>query len=242
MSIGIAAFAGAFGAGMLSFLSPCVLPLVPGYLSFMTGFTPAELAEGDRDLWPVLAPSLLFVLGFTMTFVALGASASLLGAALNRYREPLTLIAGGLVILLGFFMLGVVKVPWLYGEARMDMSRSRNFGRGAALVLGIAFGFGWTPCVGPILGSILMLAGSSGSVAAGSALLLVYSLGLGLPFVLVGVFFRRLRPLVRWMSRHAVGVNRFAGVLLMALGALIVTGRLAVVSAWFTRLVPFALG
>jgi cytochrome c-type biogenesis protein len=242
MSSGIAAFAGAFGAGMLSFLSPCVLPLVPGYLSFITGFSAAELSEGERDVWAVLAPSLLFVLGLTITFVGLGASASMLGSVLNRYREPLTVIAGVLVIALGFFMLGIVKAPWLYGEARMDMGRARAFGRGGALVLGMAFGFGWTPCVGPILASILMLAGSSGSVGRGAAMLLVYSLGLGLPFVLVGVFFGRLAPLMRWMSRRAIAVNRVAGVLLMTLGALIATGRLSVLSGWLLRILPLGIG
>ncbi len=232
----------AFGAGMVSFLSPCVLPLVPGYISFMTGFTPAELGQGRSRLADVLLPSLSFVVGLAVVFVALGASASALGTLLAPYRGLLARVAGAFIIVMGFLLLGVVKVPWLYGEARFDPARARSFGQGAALVLGMAFAFGWTPCVGPILASILALAGSSASVATGALLLFAYALGLGVPFVVVGLFFGRLKGAVGWMSGHAVSVNRIAGVLLMIVGGLILTGRLVAIGAWFLRILPLRLG
>lgn len=233
-SVGIAA---AFAAGIVSFLSPCVLPLIPGYLSFITGYTTAELST-TTSRRAVLAPSLLFVLGFSLVFVALGASASVLGAALLEYRTLLVKASGMLVFALGFFMLGIVRVPWLYGEARFDLSRARTFGRAAALVMGMAFAFGWTPCVGPILGSILALAGSSGDVARGVVLLLAYSLGLGVPFVLTALLFGQLKGALSWLNRHALVVNRVAGVLLMAVGALIVSGQLSVLAGWLTSVLP----
>lgn len=236
------AFLGAFAAGMVSFLSPCVLPLVPGYVSFMTGMAPAEIGDRRGRLADVLVPGVLFVLGLSIVFVALGASASALGALLAPYKGVMARVAGLFIMVMGFLMLGIVKVPWLYGEARVDPARARSFGRGAALVLGMAFAFGWTPCVGPVLASILALAGSTGSVGRGAALLFAYALGLGVPFILVGVFFGRLKGAVRWMSGHAVMVNRVAGAFLLVLGALILTGRLAAVAAVFLKYVPLPLG
>jgi cytochrome c-type biogenesis protein len=185
-----------------------------------------------------MGPALLFVLGFSLVFVALGASASVLGQFLSAYRDVIEKVAGVVVILFGVLMLGFVKIPWLYGEARADMSRSRSFGRGAALVMGMAFAAGWTPCVGPILGSILALAGSSGSVARGALLLFAYSLGLGIPFLLVAFLFGRVTPLLRWLNRHSLVINRVAGVLLIAVGILIFTGRLTVIAASLTRFLP----
>lgn len=240
----------AFFAGILSFLSPCVLPLIPAYLSFMTGLTTAEISGvtsgGDTDaeaarsipLADVMIPALLFVAGFSLIFIALGASASVLGHFLREYRDVVDKIAGILVFAFGFFMLGIVKLPWLYGEARFDMGRARNFGRGAALVMGMAFAAGWTPCVGPILGSILALAGTSGSVAQGALLLLAYSLGLGLPFLAVALLFGRVGPVLRWLNRHSLIINRIAGVLLMVVGVLIFTGKLGVISAWLVTALP----
>jgi cytochrome c-type biogenesis protein len=236
------AFIAAFAAGVVSFLSPCVLPLVPGYVSFMTGLSASQLGDRRGRLGDVLVPSMLFVLGLAIVFVALGASASALGALLAPHRDVLSRVAGLLVIAMGVLMLGIVKVPWLYGSARVDPARARSFGRGAALVLGMAFGFGWTPCVGPVLASILLLAGQSASVGRGAALLLVYALGLGLPFVAVALLFGRLQGAVRWLSRHAVAVNRVAGILLVVIGALILTGKLGVVAAFFARILPIGVG
>lgn len=219
----------------------------------MTGLTTAELSAataGDEGpakpgvetraipLADVMIPALLFVAGFSVIFIALGASASVLGQFLREYRDLLERVAGVVVFAFGFFMLGIIKVPWLYGEARFDMGRTRGFGRAAALVMGMAFAAGWTPCVGPILGSILALAGSTGSVAKGALLLMAYSLGLGLPFLAVALLFGRVGPVLRWLGRHSLVINRVAGALLMAVGLLIFSGRLGVVSSWLTSVLP----
>ena len=234
-SVGVVA---AFIAGLLSFLSPCVLPLIPAYLSFMTGLTTAELAGSDRSTARVMVPAVLFVAGFSIVFIGLGASASVLGEFLSQYRSIVEKVGGVVVIAFGLLMMGVVKVPWLYGEARADMGAARRFGRGAALVMGMAFAAGWTPCVGPILGSILALAASSGDVARGVLLLSAYSLGLGVPFLLVAVLFDRSAPLLRWLNRHSLVINRVAGLMLVAVGLLILTGRLGALATWLTKAVP----
>ena len=215
-----------------------MLPLIPGYLSFMTGMTTSELSDGARPTARVLVPASLFVLGFSLVFVAMGASASILGEFLTSYQSVVEKVAGVVVVLFGLLMLGVVRVPWLYGEARADMSRSRSFGRGASLVMGMAFAAGWTPCVGPILGAILALAAASGSVAQGAALLLAYSLGLGLPFLAVALLFGRVKPLLIWLNRHALTVNRVAGAMLIGVGVLIFTGQLGALSVWLTSVLP----
>ncbi len=231
-------FAAAFAAGVVTFLSPCVLPVIPGYLSFMTGLTARELADERPPLPVVLVPSLLFVVGFSLVFVALGVSASMLGQFLAEYRSIVMRVAGVLVIAFGLLLTGVIKVPWLYGEARLGLERSRAFGRGAALVMGMAFAAGWTPCVGPILATILALAASSGDAGQGAVLLLVYSVGLGVPFVLTAVLFGRLSGLLRWLNRHSLVINRVAGVTLMVLGVLIFTGQLGRLAGWLTRVLP----
>lgn len=236
--VGQVGFVAALIAGVVSFLSPCVLPLIPGYLSFITGMSTTELAEKDRPLRTVLIPALLFVLGFTIVFVAFGASASVLGTFLSAYRSVVEKVAGLLVIAFGVLMLGIIKVPWLYGEARFDLEKSRSFGRGASLVMGMAFAAGWSPCVGPVLGSILALAGSSGSVGRGALLLLVYSAGLGVPFIAVALVFGRIRGLLRWLTRHSLVINRISGSIMIAVGVLIFFGRLEALATWMQRLLP----
>lgn len=233
--VGVAA---ALLAGLLSFLSPCVLPLIPAYLSFMTGLTTAELSENGEAWRRILVPSLLFVAGFSVIFVSLGASASVIGQFLAQYRLVIERVAGIVVVGFGVLMLGIIKVPWLYGEARVEMGKARSFGRGASFVMGMAFAAGWTPCVGPMLGSILALAGSSGDVGRGALLLLAYSAGLGIPFVAVALLFGRLTPLMRWLNRHALTINRVAGGLLIVVGVLIFTGQLGVLGAWLTDVLP----
>jgi cytochrome c-type biogenesis protein len=243
-------YLGAFVAGLVSFLSPCVLPLIPAYLSFLTGLTVTELSEatgGDSSVdseaivpsrLDIVVPALLFVAGFSIVFVGLGATASVLGRFLLDYRETIEKVAGLVVIAFGILMLQIIKVPWLYGEARMEMGRTRTFGRGAAVVMGMAFAAGWTPCVGPILGTILALAGSTGDAARGAALLLAYSAGLGVPFVLVALLFGRVRPLLAWLNRHALVISRVAGVLLILVGLLIFSGRLGTLAGWLTNILP----
>jgi cytochrome c-type biogenesis protein len=225
----------AFGAGLVSFLSPCVLPLIPGYLSFLGGLNAGEASGARRSL---VVHALLFVAGFTFVFVVLGASASVLGALLAPYRPALARVAGVIVFAFGFLLLGVVKVPWLYGEARFDPARARGLGRWAAPVMGIAFGFGWTPCVGPILGSILALAAQQGNARSAVLLLLVYSLGLGVPFVLAALLLSRITPLLHFFERHSLAISRTAGVVLMLLGALMATGTLTEVAGLLTRWLP----
>jgi len=235
---GSVSFVAAFTAGLLSFLSPCVLPLIPGYLSFMTGLSTSELSDSDRSVSRVMVPAVLFVVGFSLVFVAMGASASVIGQFLDAYRVLVERIAGIAVILFGVLMLGVIKVPWLYGEARADMTSARRFGHGASLVMGMAFAAGWTPCVGPILGSILALASTSGSAAQGALLLLAYSLGLGIPFLAVALLFGRVKPLLAWLNRHSLMVNRVAGAMLIAVGVLIFSGRLGALASWLVTVLP----
>ena len=232
----------AFGAGLLSFLSPCVLPLIPGYVSVITGFTPVELTESRPSLSRVLMPSLLFVAGFTFVFVALGVSASLLGSLLAPYKSILSRVSAGLIILMGILMLGVIRVPGLYGEKRFDMASARSLGSAAPLVMGMAFAFGWTPCVGPILASILAIAGTSSDVSKGTLLLLVYSAGLAVPFLLVGLFFGKAKGTMRFLSRHSLTLNRVAGSLLIVMGVLMATGRLASISGLLLRYLPSSVG
>jgi cytochrome c-type biogenesis protein len=143
-----------------------------------------------------------------------------------------------LVIVFGVLMLGIIKVPWLYGEARFDLEKSRSFDRGASLVMGMAFAAGWSPCVGPVLGSILALAGSSGSVGRGALLLLVYSAGLGVPFIAVALVFGRIRGLLRWLTRHSLVINRISGSIMIVIGVLIFFGRLEALAVWMQRLLP----
>lgn len=231
-------FFAAFAAGLLSFLSPCVLPLIPGYLSFMTGLTTAELSDDSRPAARIMGTAVLFVLGFSLVFVGLGASASVLGRFLTDYRDIIEKVAGIVVVAFGIFMLGVIKLPGLYGEARMDLAFSRRFGRGAALVMGMAFAAGWTPCVGPILGTILALAASTGSAARGALLLFTYSLGLGVPFLLVAWLFGSVKPLLAWLNKNSLIINRVAGALLIAIGVLIFSGRLTVIAAWLSKVLP----
>lgn len=235
---GPAGLLAAFAAGLLSFLSPCVLPLIPGYLSFMTGLSSTELADEDHRVSDVMVPALLFVLGFSIVFIGLGASASVLGQFLTQYRAFIEKLAGVVIALFGVFMLGVIKIPGLYGEARFDLARARSFGRGAGVVMGMAFAAGWTPCVGPILGSILALASTSGDVARGALLLAAYSLGLAVPFLLVALLFGKATPLLRWLSRHSLVINRIAGVILIGVGVLIFSGKFTLIAAWLSKVLP----
>jgi cytochrome c-type biogenesis protein len=224
----------AFGAGLLSFLSPCVLPLIPGYLSFLGGLG-ASGGSAPSSQRRLVVHALLFVAGFTAVFVVLGASASALGGLLTAYKVIVSRVAGVVVFAFGFLLLGVVKVPWLYGEARFDPARARGLGVWAAPVMGMAFGFGWTPCVGPILGSILTLAAQEGSAPRAVLLLVSYSLGLGVPFVAAALLLGRVTPLLRFLERHSLTISRVAGVVLMVLGAAIATGTLASITGLLSR-------
>lgn len=235
-------FVAAFGAGVVSFLSPCVLPLLPAYISFITGMSLGELSGGDRSVAKVLGPVALFVAGFTVVFVGLGASASVLGGLLNANRELLTRIAGVVIALFGVVLLDVVPLPFLHGGG-VNAAGLRRFGPLASLALGVTFPFALGPCAGPVYGAILTLAIDSRSVSTGAVLLLVYSLGLALPFVLVSVLLGRLTPALRWLNRHAKTINRLAGAILVVMGVAIATGVFGQV-ARLLQTIPFlrALG
>jgi len=223
-------FGVAFAAGILSFLSPCVLPLVPSYLAYVGGS-----AQARRRV--ILTNALFFVLGFSLVFVALGASASALGSVLRGNRDVLMIVGGVLVTFFGLVMLGVVKVPWLYRDTRMQYRGETRTPWGAAL-LGMAFAAGWTPCIGPILGAILTMAGAAGTLAQGVGLLAVYALGLGVPFLAAALL---LEPFLRFskrFQRFLPWVERGAGVLLLIAGVLMLTGTYTVLNSYLIQLTP----
>jgi cytochrome c-type biogenesis protein len=221
----------AFGAGVLSFVSPCVLPLVPGYLSMMSGLSGAELAEAKGvDQRRILYATLLFVAGFSVVFVALGASATAIGQLLFDHRLGLNRVTGVIVIVMGLFLAGVASPQLLSAEKRFHVSPSK-LGPYAAPVMGMAFAFGWTPCIGPVLGGVLTLASNQHSVAKGSALLLIYSAGLGVPFVLAGLGVVRLQGAFGWIKAHYRGINIASGALLVAFGVLLFTNRMTLIAS-----------
>lgn len=222
-------FAAAFGAGMVSFLSPCVLPIVPGYLSMVTGLEIAEIEAGERHhLARIARDTGLFIAGFTTVFVLLGVTATSVGQTLLRNQGLLTRVSGVVVLTMALFILGgmVLKAPWLYGEKRFHPDLSR-FGPFAAPVAGVAFGFGWTPCIGPVLTSILAIAGQQGSPGRGGVLLAVYSLGLGLPFLAVGLGFGRVSGGLGWVRRHFDAVTVVSALSLAAFGVILTLNRLS---------------
>jgi cytochrome c-type biogenesis protein len=224
----------AFLAGAVSFASPCVLPLVPGYLSLMSGLGTAQLtAQTTADTAKLLRSTLLFVAGFTVVFVSLGAGASAIGQLLLDHQRGLNQIAGAVVIVMGLNMAGVVAPRLLQREKRPDV-RPSQLGCFAAPVMGMAFAFGWTPCIGPVLTSVLSLAAAEATLGSGLSLLLAYSLGLGVPFVVTGLAFGRLTGTMNWMKRHSQGLNLGSGLLLAAFGMLLLTNQLPVLSRLFT--------
>lgn len=231
----------AFGAGLISFLSPCVLPLVPAYLSFITGLSVSELGSEERDVWAVLGPVLLFVAGFSLVFVASGASASVLGQLLVRFEDVLRIVAGVLVSLLGLLLLDFVHIPWLSALA-VDPAKARSFGRGAAFVLGLLFPFALGTCAGPIYGAILVLAADSGTVSEGALLLVAYAAGVAVPFIAVGALFGRLSGSLRALQRHGRTINRIAGAILVVFGVLMLTGWIEHVGAFLGGVLPSSIG
>lgn len=214
----------AFGAGVLSFLSPCVAPLVPGYLSYVSGSSLEAGRPATAQTRQVLFACLLFVLGFSIVFVALGASASLLGGLLEENRRLLNRAAGVMMVGMGLFLTGVVSLPWLNRDMRFHMS-GKTPGRGGSVVLGMSFAFGWTPCVGPILASILFYAGAAETATQGALSLFAYSVGLGIPFVLVGLGFSRAIGAAAWIRKRYRALNLVSGLLMIGMGLLFLTDR-----------------
>jgi len=213
----------AFAVGFVSFVSPCVLPLVPGYLSAVSGVSMGELQRGERAR--VLLPAVVFCLSFTVVFVALGMTATGLGSALQSSRRTLDVIAGTVIVAMGVFMLLTPFVPRLNREWRPDALISRA-GSGGPLVAGAAFAFAWTPCVGPTLGSILTAASVQGTVGQGAVLLASYSAGLAVPFLLTAVAFTRATTAFRWLRDRWTVVTAMSGIVLIAMGVLLLSGEL----------------
>jgi len=223
----------AFGAGLLSFVSPCVLPLVPAYLANLAGLTAIDNSTRKSYL-PVLFHSLCFVLGFSIIFVGLGASVGLLGTTITAHSTILRQISGVVIILFGIFLIAAYRFPWLNYEKRLTPSVSSNPGYIRSILIGAAFALGWTPCIGPILGAILAMAWSSQTVGQGALLLGIYSLGLGIPFILIGLVWGAITPLWKGLNRHLGTISIISGILLILVGILILSGNLE----WLTQLVP----
>lgn len=231
--------AAAFAGGFVSFLSPCVLPIVPGYLSMITGADVTASAEGaPRHLGRVVRDTSLFIAGFSAVFVALGLSATTVGQVLFRNQALLTRAAGLVVLAMSLVILAslVVRSPWLYREHRLHPDLSR-FGPFAAPVAGVAFGLGWTPCIGPVLTSVLALAATQEGTARGALLLAVYAAGLGVPFLLTGLAFSRLTGAFGWVKRHFTAITAASAVSLAFFGVLLVFNRLI----WVTTQLQGAL-
>ena len=228
-------------AGVLSFLSPCVLPLVPPYLCFMAGTTIEEFAEGGerRARRDIMLASVLFVLGFSTVFVMLGATASVLGQVIRQYLDTLSIVAGAAIILMGLHFLGVLRFSFLYREARLQVEKP--IGLWGAYVMGLAFAFGWTPCIGPILAAILAVAGSEDTVARGAILLGAYSAGLGIPFLLAALALEPFTAFMRRFRRRMGLVEKTMGALLVVTGVAFLTGSFTQMSFWLLETFP-ALG
>ena len=225
----------AFGGGIVSFLSPCVLPIVPGYLSLVTGLSVGELRErGRADLGRIARTTALFIAGFTVVFVTLGLISTAVGKTLLRNQDTLTRVSGGLVILMALYLAGsqLLRAPRLYQEARFHPHLER-FGPFAAPVAGAAFGLGWTPCIGPVLAAVLTVAADSHDTTRGALLLVAYSAGLGIPFLVVGL--GRLAGPLGWVKRHSRAITLTSAALLGAFGVVLVLNRLPLLTARLTE-------
>ena len=226
----------AFMAGVLSFLSPCVLPLVPSYLSFVTGMSLEDMQEGF-DRRRVLTHAVLFVSGFTLIFVLLGAGATLVGSFLLYNSDWIARVGGVIIILFGLHLMGVFQLLPLLKEKRMHLA-NKPAGYVGTVAVGVAFGAGWTPCIGPVLGAIMTMAASQEHLATGMLLLFVYSMGLAIPFLLAALALERFLRAFTRARRFLPLIQKAAGLLLVLLGILLVTGSFVVLAAWLNRYTP----
>ncbi len=227
-------------AGLLSFVSPCVLPIVPPYLAWLAGVSFDELrdeAPGAEQRRRVIIAAFAFVLGFATVFIALGATASVIGKTIAQYFDTLAIVAGILIIIMGLHFLGVFRIGMLYREARVQVDR-KPAGPLGAYVIGLAFAFGWTPCVGPVLAAILFIAGSEGTALRGAALLGAYSLGIGIPFLLAAIFASRFLGWAARFKKHMRKVEMAMGGLLVITGILFITGQMSAISYWLLETFP----
>ena len=224
----------AFGAGLISFLSPCVLPLIPGYISYISGQSLQNILDSKKiNLFPLV----LFCLGFSSVFIILGASASFLGQALLQNSEILRIIAGIVIIIFSLQLIGLINISYLNFEKRFDAKKSKNIF--FPYIIGLAFGFGWTPCIGPILGSILALASIEETLSRAILLLMFYSLGLAIPFVLSGYLIQRFLLLSKNFKKNINLISKSGGIILLVTGILILTNQLQAVGFYIIEIFPF---
>ncbi len=224
----------AFGAGLVSFLSPCVLPLIPGYISYISGQSLQNILKSKKiNIFPLI----LFCLGFSSVFVILGASASFLGQALLQNSEVLRIIAGIIIIIFSLQLLGLINISYLNFEKRFDAKESRNVL--FPYIIGLAFGFGWTPCIGPILGSILALASIEETLSRAILLLIFYSLGLAIPFVLSGYLIQRFLLFSKNFKKNINIISKSGGIILLITGILILTNQLQAIGFYIIEIFPF---
>ncbi len=231
---------GALIAGLLSFVSPCVLPLVPPYLCYVTGLSLEEVTarKAEREVRRVVLQSAFaFVLGFSTVFVLLGATASVVGRMVARYQDVLSIVAGLVIVVMGLHFLGVFRIAFMHREARLRVDK-QPAGLAGAYVLGLAFAFGWTPCIGPVLAAILAVAGSTDTVARGAGLLAIYSLGLGIPFLIVAGFAEHLVEALGRFRRHLPKVEKAMGAFLVVAGLLFLTGQMSRISFFLLEAFP----
>ncbi len=224
----------AFGAGLLSFLSPCVLPLIPGYISYVSGQSLQEVIK-SKKINPF--PLILFCCGFSTVFIIFGASASLLGQLFLQNSEILRVLAGVIIVIFSFQLIGIINIPYLNFEKRFDAKESKNVF--FPYIIGLAFGFGWTPCIGPILGSILALASIEDTLVRAILLLTFYSLGLALPFILSGYLIQRFLLLSKNFKRNMNLISKIGGIILLITGILILTNQLQVIGFYIIEIFPF---
>ncbi|TLP49106.1 MULTISPECIES: cytochrome c biogenesis CcdA family protein [Cohaesibacter] len=233
-------YPGALLAGFISFVSPCVLPLVPPYLCYMAGVSMDQLTgtnDKQRAASRIILSAVAFVLGFTTVFVLLGAGASVIGQYLKLYSGILSYVAGAIIIVMGLHFLGVFRIAFLYREARVNVQR-KPAGLLGAYLIGLAFAFGWTPCIGPVLATILAVAGTEESVQQGMLLLTVYSLGLGIPFLLAAAFAGQFLGMMQRFKKHMGLVEKLMGGLLVVTGILFVTGQVQNAAFWLQEMLP----
>jgi cytochrome c-type biogenesis protein len=226
-------------AGLVSFLSPCVLPLVPPYLVYLTGATIEHVANEESEATSrraVMISALLFVLGFSTVFVLLGASASLIGGFIRAWSGELAIVAGIVIIVMGLHFLGLTRIGLLMREGRLSIPKP--VGLWGAYIMGLAFAFGWTPCIGPILAAILSIAAAEATVAKGAGLLAVYSAGLGIPFLIAAFMVEQFSSVFARMKRHLASVERAMGVLMIITGIAFLTGAVSNVSIWLLETFP----
>lgn len=240
MDFGTIGIIGAFAAGLLSFLSPCVFPLIPAYLAQLTGMSFDELTgeQDNRQMRTLLINAVSFVVGLAVVFTVFGASATLVGGFLFDNQVLVSRAAGVTIVVFGLHMLGAIQIPWLLREARMDVAgaRSKAAGPAGSAMMGAAFGVGWTPCIGPVLASILVIASQAETVYTGMSLLQAYAFGLGLPFILMAWGLNRAvgRKMIVSLGKYVPQLTATSGALLVAMGLLVFTGNLIQVSNWIT--------